>query len=60
MTREITEKEHNELCIYLNEWMRIWNKIPSNMKTLERIKYAAIISDNLSELLANDAIQYGL
>lgn len=57
-TVEITEQEHGELCIYLDEWLHIWNAIPNEKKT--NWEYAKQVSDTLGELLAQDAIDAGL
>ena len=56
----MTAGEHGELCVYLNDWMAIWNKLSKERKTKEGWKQAKLISDTLSELLIIDAEEAGL
>lgn len=53
-------EEHSELCLYLNEWLGIWNALPREVKAKGSWDQARLVSDTLSDLLNIDAIEAGL
>lgn len=56
----MNDKEHGELCLYLNEWLGIWNALPREVKAKGSWDQAKLMSDTLSDLLNIDAIQANL
>ena len=57
---DMSVEEHNELCIYLNEWLGIWNSLPREIKAKGSWDQAKLVSDTLSDLLNIDATKAGL
>lgn len=59
--RELTPEEHGELCVYLDDWLCMVEKIRiSTGLSPELYGTMKLYSDTLSDLLAIDAIEAGL
>lgn len=58
---KITPEEHGELCVYLDDWLCMVEKIRiSTGLSPELYETMKLYSDTLSDLLAIDAIEAGL
>ena len=59
----MTEKEHGELCVYLDEWLGQFNKLrPSTESSIysewrSQMGYAKLMSETLAELILIDVTE---